>query len=165
MAGIKEALAVGTKRAVASLSRKDACFDNAIRDMTLEDVCGILGGGGTPATEFFRRKTATNSTWPSSRSFRKRSARSAATRACRNTMARDQGVPLKGGKSLDLDDYVTNRSASTRATCSAGRPAPSAICCRQLVPSATIKASGAARTAGSRLSSAICIDTAWWRAS
>jgi hypothetical protein len=44
-------------------------------------------------------------------------------------------------------------------------PAPSAIWWRQLVPSATISASGAARTAGSRLSSAICMATAWCLAS
>ena len=56
-------------------------------------------------------------------------------------------------------------AASTRATCSASRCAPSAIWWRQLVPSATTMASGAARTAGSRLSSAICIDTSWCEAS
>jgi Protein of unknown function (DUF4197) len=125
-AGIKEALAVGTERAVNSLSQVNGYFGNAavkilmpssiqkvaevarmagyqkqvdefilsmnraaeaaaplaaryfgdaIRDMTLEDVRGILTGGDTAATDFFRRKT--NSTPPSSRSCRRRSVRSA----------------------------------------------------------------------------------------
>jgi hypothetical protein len=51
-----------------------------------------------------------------------------------------------------------SRSNSTRARWSASRPVPSAIWCRQLVPSATSSASGARRTAGKRLSSAIAID-------
>ena len=107
-AGIKEALAVGTERAVKSLSQPNGYFGNqavkilmpgsiqkvadvarmagfqkqvdefvlsmnraaeaaapmaaryfgdAIRDMTFEDVRGILTGGDTAATDFFRRKT------------------------------------------------------------------------------------------------------------
>ena len=56
-------------------------------------------------------------------------------------------------------------SARTRATCRASRPLPSAIWWRQLVPSATMQASGALRTAGSRVSSAICIEISWWAAS
>ena len=52
-------------------------FGDAIRDMTLEDVRGILTGGNTAATEFFRAQDATtSSTRPSNRSFRRRSARS-----------------------------------------------------------------------------------------
>ncbi len=107
-AGIKEALAVGTERAVKSLSQKDGYFGNqavkilmpssiqkiaevarmagfqkqvddfilsmnraaeaaaplaaryfgdAIREMTLQDARGILMGGDTAATEYFRGKT------------------------------------------------------------------------------------------------------------
>ena len=107
-AGIKEALAVGTERAVKDLSRVNGYFGNeavkilmpskiqkvadvarmagyqkqvdefilsmnraaeaaaplaaryfgdAIRDMSLEDVRGILTGGDTAATEYFRHKT------------------------------------------------------------------------------------------------------------
>jgi hypothetical protein len=57
------------------------------------------------------------------------------------------------------------KRSRTRATCSASRFAPWAICWRQLVPSATTIASGALRIAGSRLASAIAIETAWWLAS
>ena len=127
VAGIKEALAVGTERAVNSLARLDGYFGNAavkilmpssiqkvadvarmagyqkqvdefilsmnraaeaaaplaaryfgdaIRDMSVEDVRGILTGGDTAATEFFRARRTTSSTRPSSRSYRRRSARS-----------------------------------------------------------------------------------------
>ena len=37
-------------------------FADAIRDMTLQDARGILNGGNTSATDFFRRKTHDNST-------------------------------------------------------------------------------------------------------
>ena len=51
-------------------------------------------------------------------------------------------------------------AARTRATCTASRPVPSLIWCRQEVPSATISASSSAlRTAGSSAASAISIDT------
>lgn len=56
------------------------------------------------------------------------------------------------------------RSSST-ATCIASRCAPSPIWWRQLVPSATTMAPGFARMAGSRLASAIFIDTSKWLAS
>jgi hypothetical protein len=50
--------------------------------------------------------------------------------------------------------------SSTHATCSASRPAPSRIWWRQLKPSVTTSAAGgAARTAGSSVSSPIAIDT------
>ena len=60
-----------------------------------------------------------------------------------------------------LSRYRLSKAASrTRTTCRASRPLPSAIWCRQLVPSATrIALRGALRTAGSRRSSAIFIDT------
>ncbi len=58
-----------------------------------------------------------------------------------------------------------NAMCSTTAACTAWRRAPSWIWWRQLVPSATTMASGAARTAGSRLSSAIFMETSWCFAS
>ena len=51
--------------------------------------------------------------------------------------------------------------ARTIATCEASRPAPSAICARQLVPSATMAVPGSAsRAAGRRDNSPIAIDSA-----
>ena len=108
VAGVKEALAVGTERAVQSLSRENGYFGDAavkilmpssiqkvadvarmvgyqkqvddfilsmnraaeaaaplasryfgdaIREMSVEDVRGLLTGGDTAVTEYFRRKT------------------------------------------------------------------------------------------------------------
>jgi len=160
-AGIKEALATGTERAVASLSRKDGYFGNAavkilmpssiqkvadvarmagyqkqvdefilsmnraaeaaapmasryfgdaIRDMTLEDVRGILTGGNTAATEFFRRKTNDKLYVAFKPIVSQKVGEVGATRAYKNMMGRYESVPMMGGQSLDLDDYVTNKS-------------------------------------------------------
>jgi len=160
-AGIKEALATGTERAVMSLSRKDGYFGNAavkilmpssiqkvadvarmagyqkqvdefilsmnraaeaaapmasryfgdaIRDMTLEDVRGILTGGNTAATEFFRRKTHDKLYVAFKPIVSQKVGEVGVTRAYKNMMGRYESVPMMGGQSLDLDDYVTNKS-------------------------------------------------------
>lgn len=57
--------------------------------------------------------------------------------------------------------HQANARCSSTATCTASRPEPSLIWCRQEKPSATITASGAAaRTAGNRASSPILTDAA-----
>jgi hypothetical protein len=160
-AGIKEALAVGTERAVAGLSRENGYFGNAavkilmpsslqkvadvarmagyqkqvdefvlsmnraaeaaapmassifgdaIRDMTLEDVRGILGGGNTAATEFFRRKTHDKLYAAFKPVVAKKVDDVGATRAYKDMMGRYEAVPLVGKQSLDLDHYVTEKS-------------------------------------------------------
>jgi hypothetical protein len=160
-AGIKEALAVGTGRAVSTLSRPDGYFGNAavkilmpssiqkvadvarmagyqkqvddfvlsmnraaeaavplaashfgdaIRDMTLEDVRGILTGGDTAATDFFRRKTQDKLYTAFKPIVSTKVNDVGATRAYKNMMERYASVPMMGARSLDLDDYVTSRS-------------------------------------------------------
>lgn len=160
-AGIKEALAVGTERAVRSLGRENGYFGNAavkilmpsslqkvaevakmagyqkqvdefilsmnraaeaaaplaakyfgdaIRAMTLEDVRGILAGGNTAATDFFRRKTSDKLYAAFKPVVSQKVGEVGATRAYKDMMGRYQSVPLMGGQSLDLDDYVTKKS-------------------------------------------------------
>jgi hypothetical protein len=160
-AGIKEALAVGTERAVTSLSQVDGYFGNAavkilmpssiqkvaevakmagfqkqvdefilsmnraaeaaapqaaryfgdaIRDMTLEDVRGILTGGDTAATEFFRRKTHDKLYAAFKPIVSQKVGEVGATRAYKDMMGRYESVPMMGRQSVDLDDYVTNKS-------------------------------------------------------
>lgn len=160
-AGIKEALAVGTERAVKSLGRPDGYFANeavkilmpsslqkvadlarmlgyqkqvdefvlsmnraaeaaaplaarhfkeAIRDMTLEDVRGILTGGDTAATDFFRRKTHDKLYAEFKPIVAKKVDQVGATRAYKNMMGKYEGVSKLTGQSLDLDDYVTNKA-------------------------------------------------------
>ncbi|MBK6864853.1 MAG: DUF4197 domain-containing protein [Ideonella sp.] len=160
-AGIKEALAVGTERAVKSLGRENGYFGNAavkilmpsslqkvaevakmagyqkqvdefilsmnraaeaavplaakyfgdaIRDMSLDDVRGILTGGDTAATEFFRRKTSDKLTTAFKPVVSEKVNQVGATKAYKDMMGRYEKVPLMGGQSLDLDDYVTRKS-------------------------------------------------------
>jgi hypothetical protein len=160
-AGIKEALAVGTERAVKSLSKENGYFGNAavkilmpssiqkvaevarmagyqkqvdefilsmnraaeaaapqaaryfsdaIRDMTLEDARGILTGGDTAATDFFRRKTHDKLYAAFKPVVSQKVGEVGATRAYKNMMGRYENVPMMGKQSLDLDDYVTNKS-------------------------------------------------------
>ena len=160
-AGIKEALAIGTEKAVKSLGRENGYFGNAavkilmpsslqkvaevakmagyqkqvdefilsmnraaeaavplaaktfgdaIRDMTLEDVRGILAGGNTAATDFFRRKTSDKLYTAFKPVVSQKVGEVGATKAYKDMMGRYQSVPLMGGQSLDLDDYVTKKS-------------------------------------------------------
>jgi hypothetical protein len=160
-AGIKEALAVGTERAVTQLSRVDGYFGNAavkilmppslqrvaeiarvagyqkqvdefvlsmnraaeaaapqaaryfgdaIRTMTLDDVRGILTGGDTAATEFFRRKTHDKLYAAFKPVVAKKVDEVGATRAYKDMLGGVGNLPLANRQSLDLDHYVTNRA-------------------------------------------------------
>jgi hypothetical protein len=160
-AGIKEALAVGTERAVQSLSAKDGFFGNAavkilmppkiqkvadvaraagyqqqvdefvlsmnraaeaaaplasryfgdaIREMTLQDVQGILRGGDTAATDFFSSKTRDKLYAAFKPTVAQKVDEVGATRAYKEMIGRYEKVPFMGSQSLDLDDYVTNKS-------------------------------------------------------
>jgi hypothetical protein len=160
-AGIKEALAIGTEKAVQSLSRENGYFGNAavkilmpssiqkvadvarmagyqkqvdafvlsmnraaeaaapmasryfgdaIRAMTLEDARGILTGGNTAATDYFRSKTQDKLYQVFKPIVSKKVNEVGATRAYKNMMGRYEKVPMMGKQSLDLDDYVTNKS-------------------------------------------------------
>ena len=160
-AGIKEALAVGTERAVTDLSKQNGYFGNAavkilmppsiqkvaevarmagfqkqvdefilsmnraaeaaaplaarhfadaIRDMSFEDVRGILTGGDTSATDFFRRKTHDKLYAAFKPIVSEKVGEVGATRAYKDMMGRYESLPMMGKQSLDLDDYVTNKS-------------------------------------------------------
>lgn len=86
-------------------------FGDAIRDMTLEDVRGILAGGDTAATDFFSRKTRDKLYAAFKPVVAKKVGEVGATRAYTDMMGRFDKVPMMGGRqSLDLDDYVTNKS-------------------------------------------------------
>ena len=85
-------------------------FGDAIRDMSLEDVRGIMTGGDTAATEFFRRKTHDKLYGAFKPVVSQKVAEVGATRTYKDMMGRYEKVPFVGGQSLDLDDYVTNKS-------------------------------------------------------
>lgn len=161
-AGIREALAVGTRNAVQSLGRKDGYFANesvkilmpkrlrkvadiagmagyqkqvdtfvlsmnraaeaaaplaagyfgdAIRDMTLDDVRGILTGGDTAATQYFSHRTR-DKLYAAFRPVVAGKIREVgATRAYQDMMQQFENLPMVGQQpALDLEDYVTNQS-------------------------------------------------------
>ena len=85
-------------------------FGDAIRDMTLQDVQGILRGGDTAATDFFSSKTRDKLYAAFKPTVAQKVNEVGATRAYKDMMGRYEKVPLMGSQSLDLDDYVTNKS-------------------------------------------------------
>lgn len=160
-AGLKEALAVGTERAVASLARADGYFGNAavkilmpsslqkvaevarmagyqkqvdefilsmnraaeaaapkaagifgdaIRAMTFDDVRGILSGGDTAATDFFRAKTSDKLYAALEPVVSAKVDEVGATRAYKAMIGQYEAVPMVSKKSLDLDHYVTEKA-------------------------------------------------------
>lgn len=162
IAGIKEALAVGTRNAVKSLGKTDGYFANeavkilmpdkvrrltdlaakagygkqvdefvltmnraaeaavpvaadtfasAIREMSVEDAKGILTGGETAATDFFRGKTRDKLYAALKPIVAKKVGEVGTTRAYKEMAGKVKDIPFVGGNvNLDLEDYVTNKS-------------------------------------------------------
>ncbi len=86
-------------------------FEQAIREMTLEDARKILDGGDTAATDYFRGKTEKNLY----ESFRPVVSSSmtevGATRSYKEMMGKYDGLPFVGGaESVDLDHHVTGKA-------------------------------------------------------
>ena len=86
-------------------------FGDAIREMTFNDVRGILTGGDTAATEFFKRRTH-DKLYAAFRPVVSEKVQSVgAMQAYNNLKDRASRVPFVGtGQSLDLDDYVTRKA-------------------------------------------------------
>jgi hypothetical protein len=78
--------------------------------MSVDDVRGILTGGDTAATEFFRAKTRDKLYAAFKPVVSQKVSQVGATNAYKNMMGRYESVPMMHSQSLDLDDYVTNRS-------------------------------------------------------
>jgi Protein of unknown function (DUF4197) len=85
-------------------------FGDAIRDMSVDDVRGILTGGDTAATDFFSAKTRDKLYAAFKPVVSQKVGEVGATNAYKNMMGRYQSVPMVRSQSLDLDDYVTNKS-------------------------------------------------------
>ncbi|GAB4389957.1 MAG: DUF4197 domain-containing protein [Thermodesulfovibrionales bacterium] len=85
-------------------------FADAITEMTFEDARGILEGGDTSATEYFKAKTSERLY----ESFKPIVSSSmdevGVTRSYKEMMGRYSAIPLAGGESIDLDHYVTGKS-------------------------------------------------------
>jgi hypothetical protein len=85
-------------------------FGDAIRAMTLDDVRGILSGGDTAATDFFRSKTQDKLYAAFKPVVSKKVGEVGATKAYTDMMGRFEKMPMGGKQSLDLEDYVTKKA-------------------------------------------------------
>ncbi len=85
-------------------------FGDAIRAMTIEDVRGLLTGGDTAATDFFRARTGDKLYAAFKPVVAKKVGEVGATKAYTDMMGSFAKVPLGGKQSLDLEDYVTRKA-------------------------------------------------------
>ncbi|HSW23062.1 MAG TPA: DUF4197 domain-containing protein, partial [Burkholderiaceae bacterium] len=73
-------------------------------------VRGILSGGNTAATDFFRDKTHDKLYAAFKPVVSRKVGEVGVARTYKNMMGRYESVPLVSQQSLDIDDYVTNKS-------------------------------------------------------
>ena len=104
-------LEVGMNRAAErAASEAKPVFVDSIKRMTLADAAGIVRGGETAATDYFR--SATEATLRAR--FKPIVAASLATVGARKQydalLARYRALPLAEPTSLDLDEYTTNKT-------------------------------------------------------
>ena len=85
-------------------------FGDAIRDMSMHDARGILTGGDTAATAYFRSRTEDRLYAAFKPVVSKSVGEVGATRAYADLMGRYERMPLGRRHSLDLDDYVTRKA-------------------------------------------------------
>ena len=85
-------------------------FADAVRDMSVDDARGILGGGNTAATDFFRSKTRDKLYVAFKPTVSQKVGEVGATRAYQEMTGRLQSVPMLSSQSLDVEDYVTNKA-------------------------------------------------------
>ena len=85
-------------------------FADAVRDMSVDDARGILGGANTAATDFFRNKTRDKLYVAFKPTVSQKVGEVGATRAYQEMTGRLQSVPMLGSQSLDVEDYVTNKA-------------------------------------------------------
>lgn len=159
--GLKEALAIGTEKAVTSVSQADGYFGNqmikilvpekiqkvtevlkqvgyqkevddfvlsmnraaekaapkaktffidAIKEMTFEDARGILDGGDTSATEFFREKTRDKIYNAFKPVISSSTDEVGVTRSYKEMMGEYGSIPFMNKEPMDLDHYVTTKA-------------------------------------------------------
>lgn len=101
-------------RAAENAAPKAASFfGDAIRQMTVEDAKGILGGGETAATRFFENRTREQLLDAFKPSVTQSMNQVGTVRAYKEMIGKFQNIPfaaIAGIPSLDLDTYVTNKA-------------------------------------------------------
>jgi hypothetical protein len=85
-------------------------FVDAIKEMSFEDASGILTGGDTAATEYFKEKTSDN-IYEAFRPIISTSMNEVGvTQTFKEITEKYSSLPLMGEVTFDLDDYVTNKA-------------------------------------------------------
>lgn len=86
-------------------------FIDAIKEMTLEDAMGILRGGDTSATEYFKSKTQQKLYNEFKPSISASMNKVGVTRSYKDMVGTyTKSVPFASMESLDLDHYVTTKA-------------------------------------------------------
>jgi len=85
-------------------------FVDAIKQMSFEDAKKILNGGDTAATKFFKEKTHGNIYNAFKPAITTSMNDVGVTRMYKQMMNKYNTLPLVPKKSVDLDDYVTNKA-------------------------------------------------------
>ncbi len=85
-------------------------FEQAIKEMTFEDARGILQGGDTAATDFFRGKTSGRLYGQFKPVVASSMNKVGVAKAYKDVMAPYQSMPFASKESMDLDHYVTNKA-------------------------------------------------------
>ncbi|MBL8169823.1 MAG: DUF4197 domain-containing protein [Acidobacteria bacterium] len=85
-------------------------FVDAIKEMTFDDARKILTGGDTAATEYFKEKTADKIATAFRPIIETAMNDVGATRQYKELTGRVRNLPFVRTESLDIDDYVVNKS-------------------------------------------------------
>ena len=85
-------------------------FVDAVKQMSFEDARKILFGNDTAATEYFKAKTSTRIVTAFRPIIEKSMNEVGATRQYKELIGRFQTLPFARSQSLDIDQYVVNKS-------------------------------------------------------
>jgi hypothetical protein len=107
-----DAFVLSMNRAAEKAAPKAAgIFEGAIREMSIDDAQKILHGGNTAATEYFKSKTSSKLFEAFKPDISKSMNDVGVTKAYKDMMGRYTTLmPFAKMESLDLDNYVTNKS-------------------------------------------------------
>jgi len=84
-------------------------FGSAIKEMTLDDARGILDGGDTAATDYFKAKTSEKIYETFKPIISSSMNEVGVTRSYKEMMDKYTALPFMKSESLDLDHYVTDK--------------------------------------------------------
>jgi hypothetical protein len=87
-----------------------AIFGGAIKEMTIDDAFGILNGGDTAVTDYFKNKTEGKLYESFKPVISSSMGEVGVTRSYKAMMGRYDTIPFVDKQSLDLDHYVTTRA-------------------------------------------------------